>query len=237
MTLDGHDGQSHSVEFSPDGTVIATGSWDGMLRTWDASSGEEIDVAEVGAEAYGLSYSPDGDSLLAGIGVEPEIHVWDASTLEPVRELVGHRAYVQDVAVATDGRVASVGGDGTARVWDLETGRQMLVIRGHAGPVEGVTFSPDGSRLATAGDDGTVRIWDASSGREILVLEGHELIAHAVSFDPEARLLATSAADGTVAVHLLAVDEVRDLAKQRVSRSLTSEECARYLHTATCPPT
>jgi WD40 repeat protein len=82
-----------------------------------------------------------------------------------------------------------------------------------------------------------VRIWDATSGREILMLEGHELIAHAVSFDPDGRLLATSAADGTVAVHVLPVDELRDLASQRVSRTLTSEECARYLHTSTCPPT
>jgi WD40 repeat protein/DNA-binding SARP family transcriptional activator len=237
MTLEGHEDQAQSVAFSPDGTLIATGSWDGTLRTWDASTGAEVLAADVGGEAYGLSFGPDGDVLVAGIGVQPEIHVWDARTLEPLRELVGHRGYIQHVAVAPDGRAASVGGDGTARIWDLDTGRQLLVIRGHAGPVEGVTFSPDGSRLATAGDDGTVRIWDATSGREILVLEGHELIAHAVSFAPDGRLLATSAADGTVAVHVLPIDELRDLARQRVSRSLTPQECLRYLHTQTCPPT
>ena len=69
------------------------------------------------------------------------------------------------------------------------------------------------------------------------MLEGHELIAHAVSFAPDGRLLATSAADGTVAVHVLPIDELRDLARQRVSRSLTPQECLRYLHTQTCPPT
>ena len=151
-----------------------------------------------------------------------------------MRQLEGHEGYIQDIAVTPDGRAASVGADGTARIWDLDTGRQLRVLRGHAGPVEGVTFSPDGSRLATAGDDGTVRLWDASTGREVLVLEGHELIAHAVSFDPGGRLLATSAADGTVAVHILPVDELRDLARRRVSRTLTQDECARYLHT-TCP--
>ena len=234
MTLRGHTDQVTSVVYSPDGKVIATGSWDGTLRTWDARTGAEIGAAEVGAETYGLSYSPGGEALVAGIGIEPEIHVWDARSLEPLRQLEGHEGYIQDIAVTPDGRAASVGADGTARIWDLDTGRQLRVLRGHAGPVEGVTFSPDGSRLATAGDDGTVRLWDASTGREVLVLEGHELIAHAVSFDPGGRLLATSAADGTVAVHILPVDELRDLARRRVSRTLTQDECARYLHT-TCP--
>jgi hypothetical protein len=47
--------------------------------------------------------------------------------------------------------------------------------------------------------------------------------------------VATVSADGTVALHLLPIDEVRELASTRVTRSLTDEECRQYLHVGKCP--
>jgi hypothetical protein len=37
-------------------------------------------------------------------------------------------------------------------------------------------------------------------------------------------------------LHLLPIDELRELARGRVSRTLTEEECVRYLHVEACPP-
>jgi WD40 repeat protein len=58
---------------------------------------------------------------------------------------------------------------------------------------------------------------------------------YAVAFSPDGRFLATASVDGTVALHLLPIDELRTLATQRVTRSLTDEECRQYLHLEACP--
>jgi WD40 repeat protein len=100
----------------------------------------------------------------------------------------------------------------------------------------GVAFSPDGKRLATASLDKTAKVWDVSSGQESLTLTGHTDGLRGVSFSPDGKRLATASADGTVRVHLLDVEELKALARSRVTRSLRPEECKKYLHVDQCPP-
>lgn len=127
------------------------------------------------------------------------------------------------------------GADGTAKVWDLESGEELVTLRGHDDLVSQVAVSRDGTRVATTSDDGTAKLWDLATGRELLTLSGHDLL-FAVAFGPDGRLLATTSPDGTVAVHLLPVDEVVELAGERVSRGLTDGECRQYLQLEQCPP-
>lgn len=96
-------------------------------------------------------------------------------------------------------------------------------------------MSPDGALVATASLDGTAKLWDLATGREVLTLFGHDGPVNTVAFSPDGRFLATASGDGTVALHLLPIDELRDLARKRVTRTLTDEECRQYLHVGGCP--
>jgi WD40 repeat protein len=95
--------------------------------------------------------------------------------------------------------------------------------------------TPDGSRVATSSTDGTAKLWDAATASELLTLFGHDRLVHTVKITADGRLLATASGDGTVALHLLPIDELRKLARERVTRKLTEGECRQYLHVQKCP--
>jgi WD40 repeat protein len=73
------------------------------------------------------------------------------------------------------------------------------------------------------------------NGREVLTLTGHDNAVYGVAFSPDGRLLASAGLDGNVIVHLLPIEELVDVARQRVTRDLTHEECRQYLPGGSCP--
>ena len=111
-----------------------------------------------------------------------------------------------------------------------------MTLRGHSEPVFGVAFSLDGKRLATASLDHTAKVWDAQSGKELLTLRGHSDSVNSVAFSPDGKRLATAGVDGSVQVYALDLRELLKLARSRVTRSFTAEECQKYFQSGTCPP-
>ena len=72
-----HHNRVDAIVYSPDGSTIATGSWDGTVKFWDAASGRERAAFKwpIG-RVYCLAYAPDGLRIAAG-GDLGSVVVWD----------------------------------------------------------------------------------------------------------------------------------------------------------------
>jgi WD40 repeat protein/serine/threonine protein kinase len=196
--LQGSTDRVDSVVFSPDGTKLAAGSWDGKARIWDAASGQVLKSLNPHAgQIFGVAYSPDGEYLAAGSG-SGLTYLWKAETGELARTMKGHTNSVRDVAFSPDGQIlASASLDGTARLWRVDTAHEIAILKGHTDAVECIAFTPDGKMLATASRDHTAKLWD-SSGRETATLKGHSWWLLTLAFSPDGKTLATSGSDGEI---------------------------------------
>ena len=89
-TLAGHTGSVDSVTFSPDGSVLASGSYDKSIKLWDVATGEEIRTLTGHMYAiYSVTFSPDGRTL-ASASYDKTIKLWNVRTGELTHTLVGH---------------------------------------------------------------------------------------------------------------------------------------------------
>ena len=198
-TLRGHEDLVHSLAVTPDGGLLASGSWDKTIRLWRLPGAECAGVVQEHDSALtSLAITPDG-SLLASGGWETTIHLWRLPGGEHATTLPGHASWVKHLAVTPDGSLlASASGERTISLWSLPDGRCVATLRGHKSLVRSLAVTPDGSLLASASWDHTVRLWSLPGGESVATLEGHTDGILALAVSPDGRLLASGGWDQTI---------------------------------------
>ena len=186
-----------SVQFSPDGALVAFAGESNRTYIVDSKTAKELRVlAGHSGPVRAVSFSGDS-KYVATASDDSTVRIWDIST-GGEKILKGHDADVTAVAFARQGmRVASASEDSTVRIWDAADGSKIQTYRNHSGSVRDVVFSQDGEYAVSSGDDG-VHVWNSHTGELARTLSGHDGPVYCCDIAADGERIATAAEDGSV---------------------------------------
>ncbi|WP_300672712.1 caspase family protein [Desulfoluna sp.] len=214
-----------ALEYSPDGELIVTCSEDGLIKIWDAESGNLLQDFEnkvkrgKDKEINDVSFSPDGKYIVTA-GGDGQIKIWDIITgtllksfsLDPLfaPEYKKDYLWARCVDYSPDGKRVVAGGCASVgdyisyyplKVWDISSGKEVLSMEGITNAIGSVKFSPNG-KLILSGCDifGTyMQLWDAQTGSLLSTMSGPD-DAESVAFSPDSQFAAGGFRGGNISV-------------------------------------
>ncbi|MBC7783782.1 MAG: WD40 repeat domain-containing protein, partial [Burkholderiales bacterium] len=188
--------------FSPDGSMIASTSFDATIRIFDLASGKVLHtlLPPSGAGQINLAFSADSSRLAAG-GDEKLVYIWNVWSGNLERTLKGHDSAVFHMVWGrNDDTLITGGDDGHIMVWPTRSDAPPRKLLGHNGPVYSLGISADGSRLVSGGFDNTSRVWNMETGQELLTLRGHTSGIVCVAFSKDGNRLVTAGNDARLMI-------------------------------------
>ena len=141
--LAGHEGPISSISFSPDGSVLVSGSWDNTVRIWSIFSRTQTsEPLFLQANVLAVAFRPDSKQLAVST-LDGQLTFWSINTGLQTQGISGR----QDIS-------------GGRRVTDRRTAANIAGTKSF----NSITYAADGSCVLAAGNSKYICLYEVGSG-------------------------------------------------------------------------
>ncbi len=193
--LDGHQGAVLSLEFSPDGRFLVSGSTDDTAIIWDVEQRQELHrLRGHEADINRAVFTLDSARVVTGSD-DRTLALWNVQDGALVARSEQHVGNIFGLAISpVTGDVASATQEGEVRLSDDHTLRQVRRFARQKGDLLGLSFSADGKRLLSGTGTSPYHclVWDVERGRPQRTYRGHDQLLIATATSPQGQLAATA---------------------------------------------
>ncbi|MFK7736286.1 MAG: WD40 repeat domain-containing serine/threonine protein kinase [Pirellulaceae bacterium] len=197
-----HGDTCRDIQFSPDGSQLASVANDGLLRVWDSASGEKLEELEHVNKAAQKVRFVTRTRLLTACGEAGKeactVQAWDIGKTEPAFEPIEFQGHVHDLKLHANGEFAAVSTSlGILATIEIATGKVKHRVA-LASSIDRTYALPSGRWLSVLAE-GTLQIRD----QELRLLHSTNSIGptSATCIDASGQLLAVGTQDGRLRVY------------------------------------
>lgn len=189
-----------AVEFSPDGTLMAAGDRDGLIRLWETNHWQE--VASYSGHNNGIldiAFSPEGD-ILASVALDNTLVRWEIKSGGATTSTSVSVPAVNRIEFSVDGRTIITGGnDFKINLWDAKD----LGLKGTvtlSSKVVDMAVVSDSGHLAVGGADQKITIVDIASSLILARLDAQRVPLSSLATSPDGGYFASGDVRGGISV-------------------------------------
>ena len=197
-SIHGSKGTVMSLQFSPNGKLLASAEFSGKITLTDIRSTKKvlsIQAQEVGV--YKIVFSPDG-RMLAVSGFGKTIMLIDVASGQVITEQDAHDDMVAGLNFSSDGRLlVSSSHDGMVKLWRMREAKEMAWFSGHREDFQTIGCDRDGHFLAVGYGSGRIQLWTLPEGKPLSVFARHEGRVYKTLFSPDSSKVLSMGRDGT----------------------------------------
>ncbi len=158
-----------SIDFSPDGSLIAVAGFHEVLLHHSDGSGLSARLIGLSERIQSVRFSPDG-RWLAATGGDPsrlgELQIWDVAARKLKTSIPVTWDTLYGASWSPDSRLVAFGcADNTVRAIEASSGKQVLQMGSHNDWVLDTTFSLKGDHLISVGRDMTAKLSEVEHQR------------------------------------------------------------------------
>ncbi|XP_064455683.1 F-box-like/WD repeat-containing protein TBL1XR1 isoform X3 [Ornithodoros turicata] len=172
-----------SLDWNSDGTLLATGSYDGFARIWTTDGRLASTLGQHKGPIFALKWNRKGNYILSA-GVDKTTIIWDASTGQCTQQFAFHTAPALDVDWQTNTSFASCSTDQCIHVCKLGSDKPIKTFTGHTNEVNAIKWDPQGVLLASCSDDMTLKIWSMKQDTCVHDLQAHSKEIYTIKWSP-----------------------------------------------------
>eukprot|EP00064_Thunnus_orientalis_P004593 superscaffoldBa00000421_g4605 len=181
-----------SLDWNSEGTLLATGSYDGYARIWTKDGNLASTLGQHKGPIFALKWNKKGNSILSA-GVDKTTIIWDAHTGEAKQQFPFHSAPALDVDWQNNTTFASCSTDMCIHVCRLGSDRPLKTFQGHTNEVNAIKWDPSGMLLASCSDDMTLKfcrchfltqIWSMKQESCVHDLQAHSKEIYTIKWSP-----------------------------------------------------
>ncbi|QQE64244.1 hypothetical protein GFS31_09240 [Leptolyngbya sp. BL0902] len=197
--LDGHQATVLAVDFSPDGTRLASAGVDRVIHLWGRDGSRINTLAGHQSTIRALRFSPDGQ-WLASSGEDGSVNLWSRDG-DLLQTLTTEISGIWGMAFSPDSQTILVAGSANhVDRWRVDgTPLEAIDTGGVPSRVRSLAHSPVEDAIALGGNDGSITLWTAQ-GECLLTLQHGQEPVQGLAFSPDGNLIVSGSINKSIRI-------------------------------------